>query len=762
MTRKPLFVPLKRSVVAVLLTGMAGWQLPAQAYTYAPWLSQIGISDTLEANAKWGKGQLIGIIDTGMDGGHSQFAPGQIAKASRCITASQIDCATRMADDHGHGTAVGSIAAGNTRSDGDYYYGIDRRVQLGDFIGVAPAANLIAMKTLGASGVGNYDDVAKGVKLAADAGAKVINLSLTYTPNVAAVTDAINYATAKGAYIVWAGGNAGGNFATSDTTGLTSNALKRLIFVGSVDAKGQVSSFSNRPQSGRVYDKWGASTTYANRWVMAPGEQILAPMIKSGSGAYGFWAGTSMAAPVTAGSLALLLNTWPILKTNGTAANLLLATADYSAANKGAVDTTVGAGQINLARAFAPYGFLRVTLANGSTMSVSKVTGSLITGGAFGDLSLISSSLSNYTSFDGYARNFKVNLSGLIQTPTRSAKLNPLPKYSYSAPTVMSYNGGEVSYALFPTNDRLRLLGDVFARPDLEASPYTGYSLFTSKEGVVMGMGYGDASTYPFAKALFNDPGLSIAMSDFDTGGIANIAQGGYNFSYGAPLSPALRWAASYAAVPAWTGDAGRTPYNTQVRMGASYQMSPALTAGLTFGSLSEQSGLLGSVYQPGSALSLGDNQTSVIGVSLAYQLAPQRSVLLNSEFGHTAPGAGGRGLIGDTSAIESRAFGVAYREGSLFTDNDQLLLSLKQPLRVTSGTASLMTAGVDADGRAVFEKTAVSLAPEGREIDLTLHYRLPVGKQDTLSFQAAYQRDALNITGNDQRQFGALWTKSF
>ena len=132
-----------------------------------------------------------------------------------------------------------------------------------------------------------------------------------------------------------------------------------------------------------------------------------------------------MAAPLVSGSLLLLQSAWPILKTNGTTADLLLGTATDLGV-KG-VDSTYGTGLVNLATAFQPVGALSVTLANGNSTPVSAISGSLLTSGALGNLMAIKERLANYMSFDSYQRNFTVNLSGLIQSRPTAASLNPLP-----------------------------------------------------------------------------------------------------------------------------------------------------------------------------------------------------------------------------------------------------------------------------------------------------------------------------------------------
>lgn len=68
-------------------------------------------------------------------------------------------------------------------------------------------------------------------------------------------------------------------------------------------------------------------------------------------------------------------------------------------------------GLVNLSATFAPVGTLSVTQANGKTVALSGVTGSMIAGGAFGNLAAVRTKLASTTALDTYARNFTVDLS---------------------------------------------------------------------------------------------------------------------------------------------------------------------------------------------------------------------------------------------------------------------------------------------------------------------------------------------------------------
>lgn len=303
---------LKQSSVTVLVAlACYAYADHAQAQTYAPWLRQIGITNAIESAANWGKGQVLGVVDTGINATHPQFASGQVSQVLSSCAAVSFKCSNAYADDNGHGTAVASIAAGNRTSQFSTITAGGYTTVAGNFIGVAPAANIVAEKVLNSAGSGYSTDVANGVKKAADAGAGVINVSITYG-NDANTVAAINYAAAKGAFIVWAGGNSAQNLLNNlNTSGLTQTAIQHLVFAGSVNSVNTASSFTNKPGAGSLVNTAGAKTSYTTRWIMAPGEAILAPQTMAGNNAYALWSGTSMAAPVISGSLMLLQNAWP-------------------------------------------------------------------------------------------------------------------------------------------------------------------------------------------------------------------------------------------------------------------------------------------------------------------------------------------------------------------------------------------------------------------------------------------------------------------
>ena len=159
-----------------------------------------------------GEGRIrVAVLDTGADCTHPDFtnqggtsvystAGGQLsAELSRGLIPTILpNPACSWQDDHGHGThTAGLIGAATNNS-----------------TGVASLGNgveLVIYKVLANSGSGPDSQIASAIMLAADAGAKVISLSLGGSGYSQSLQDAVNYAWARNALVVAAAGNANSN-----------------------------------------------------------------------------------------------------------------------------------------------------------------------------------------------------------------------------------------------------------------------------------------------------------------------------------------------------------------------------------------------------------------------------------------------------------------------------------------------------------------------------------------------------------------------
>jgi thermitase len=178
------------------------------------------------------------------------------------------------ADDYGHGTQVaGIIGATAANAKG--------------IAGVCPQCTLLSYKVLDSTGSGSDSAVASAIIAAADAGAKVINMSLGAYASSQTTQDAVNYAFGKGAVLV----GAAGNDATS--TPFYPAAYANVISVGGTDSTDLQTTTTN-------FGPWVK--------VVAPGQAVPVPTM---AGSYTLASGTSMAAPHVAGLAGLLFSAKP-------------------------------------------------------------------------------------------------------------------------------------------------------------------------------------------------------------------------------------------------------------------------------------------------------------------------------------------------------------------------------------------------------------------------------------------------------------------
>jgi len=721
----------------------------------AAWQAQISDTAAVQTKSNGGAGIVIGIVDTGVASTNSEIA-GRVLSTSSCAALS-FKCSNGVYDDNGHGTSVASIAAGKFSSTAPI-----------SMSGVAPNATILAEKVLNASGSGYDNDIANGITKAVNGGAQVINLSLTYLPT-STVINAVNYAASKNVVIVWAGGNSSAALNNgAKTNGLSATALQRIIFVGSVGATNTLSAFSNRPGTGSA-----GSNSYASMWIMGNGENIIAPGLMYGSTAYAYWTGTSMAAPEVAGAVALLEATWPVLIRNGTAPAVLFKTATDLGA-KG-TDSVYGNGLLNLNAAFQPIGALTVTTASGQSVAVSSLTSGMVTSGALGPLSQVRSLLSNYTTFDSYQRNFTSNLSGLISsastasvtTPTTTPTTVPTTtgKHLAGGGYVMTTGVRSVSFGqgVFGDSGANDVTDRMFGARDRGVTAV----MLVDGAGNVAAVSRGMNSTAAFAQAYWGPdaPAADQIGRLGVTTALLGLAQGGNASAVGANLGGRVRLAAGWSATDESTSSglaSNRTRSAAQAAVvGVNAQITRHWSLGATYSGLKETNGLLGSTYDGAGLLSFGGRHASrSVSVASAYDLGGGRSLLAEAAWVSTDGASLNGGLVRDVSAITARAWGVSFVQSDALRAGDQVSVSVKKPLRVTSGTASLAVTTVDSEGYASTGFTTVGLAPDGDETDLDLAYGAVVRGGLRLGGEVNFRFDAQNVRGQTDVAFrlsGAL-----
>ena len=244
------------------------------------WLEQFGFTSAWDSSQ--GEGVKVAVIDTGIDATHPSLR-GSVAGGTDVSGLGTSDGLTLVGTSNYHGTMVASILAGRGAFE-DENSGV---------IGTAPKAQLLSVSmAFGVPGLDTDSQIAEGIIWAVDNGATVINLSLTRNsvswPK--SWDEAFLYAFENDVVVVAAVGN------LADGTEQVSApaSIPGVIAVAGVDRELNPSALS--------------SVKGFTLGVTAPSEDLVAAYP---GGEYRLWSGTSAAAPIVSGLVAMIRSMYP-------------------------------------------------------------------------------------------------------------------------------------------------------------------------------------------------------------------------------------------------------------------------------------------------------------------------------------------------------------------------------------------------------------------------------------------------------------------
>ncbi len=642
-----------------------------------------------------GAGVTVGFLDTGIDLEHPLFT-GSVTE--EFLLGAEDEDGTEAS----HGTAVASVVAAD-------FLGLAPEFRQHGFRGVAPGADLkmfaiplssgarpyLPISLMGLASVDReYQDVVNALR---DGGVDVANMSFGFEGIIddyseadlrAALGNAIAAMAQADAeekiILVWAAGNDHDKDCTAGTDHCVQGAINAVspeILAGlparieelrghaiAAAAVGQDSDGDGYPDIASFSNRCGIAADWC---IAAPGVDVQIAIFGrirgvAGQRGVGSWSGTSFAAPMVAGGLAVMKQLF-----RGQLGSEELVARLYATASKEGPfsDAAVyGQGLMDLGAATSPVG--RAMLTAGRTVSAPgvdvRVTG-LVSGLALGDGLARALADQEIVAFDRLGAPFWFGMSGFLERD--------------AGPTL---------------TDHLRGL--------LSGSSETG---LRTGQGIIAGAHWhGGASPlvrrgrHPLQLGFLGAPAPA-------GGGHLSLAQGAMT------VSLALRGGFDATAL-ATPGTSGRAP----VRGLAMAYRLPGVPASVRVGWLAERRTLLGTAT--GGAFGRIATDAMFGGFETAFQAGPWR-LFANAEVGAAAPQVH-EGLMTRMSRLTTSAFTLAASRRT--RARGLLTVGLSQALRVEDGEATLsIPVGRTPPGEVVRASLPADLSPSGRQLEVSARW---------------------------------------
>jgi hypothetical protein len=683
-----------------------------------------------------GAGIKVGVVDSGLDIASDQFT-GRIDPASANVAGG-----STYDDESGHGTAVAFTIAGARNGAGTQGIAFDATI----IVARADTPGSCATTTGTDPGCKfNDSNIAKGIDLAVNNGARVINLSLGGDPPSSAVIQALNRATAKGVIIIVAAGNDGkdptkGPQPDPFGAGLVDSGAARglVIIAGSVGANNArapgsdaLSDFSDRAGSGPE----------AQFYLAAVGEDVRAPCNDT---QVCLWSGTSFATPQIAGAAALLAQAFPNL--TGAQIVQILLTSARDAGDPG-TDSTYGRGVLDLTKAFSPLGAtttaqgFKTSLTNSGTLSAPMGDARTGTAGAI--------------ILDGYNRAFALDLARQIN---RSGPQRTLAATLTSHQQYRSIDAGPTSIAvtLAPLRDG-PTSGTVYSSLNLSRADANQARAIAGT--VVQRLGSNASFAIGFAES---GQGLTARLSGQSAPAFLVAAEGTAGLGFDSRVLNAMvvhqqfgRWgvtAATESGDALYRGDGTAIPLLADRYRRSGYDKT-SLTVdrrvgalGLWLGAsrLAERDSLLGARFDP----ALGSPRATSYFIDAAARFDAGSGWSLGGSLRQGWTYADLRFGVDGGGMVRTGAFSTDVSKYGVFGKTDYAAFRIAQPLRVSTGGLSLnLPTDFDYSTMSVSQWTVqtLNLAPTGRELDVEATYSRPfwLGTVQTNLF---YRRDPGNF----------------
>ena len=776
-------------------------ELKEQYEGYYEYQSQWGLNmvnaSSAYARGATGAGITIGITDSGLDNSHIEISATRLS-ANSALSYSNYTPNTRQKR---HGTMVASVAAGK-----------QDKTDITPMHGVAFEADVLFVAIQLAEPDPDYDPVDIGdddgsgnvsgapdftgidnffsqlFEIYNDYDVDIVNNSYGYSGNINDYTEAqVRYAfpntiaemsqagtpDSEKTIYVWAAGNAGGyadqgvDYSSPELLPGMAHYIPEIqghsIAVVSLDENGQISDFSSRcgvaqdyciaAPGGRITAAYPTSTSDTGIYIGNTNDDNYNNCITDNS-CYAVTSGTSFAAPFVSGGLAVIADHF-----EGQLGSQEIVSRLFATANKKGVyaDKAIyGQGLMDLDAATEPVGQVSamMSLSLSGPMAPAIFSNIQLTSPSFGDA--IANGIGNHSVifFDALDAPFRRSLSSLV-SDYRNQIINMDGFRSIQNP---------ISHSVITNESEFEIGG--LSIENLSGELVTPYHLLNAKAEKNQFFSY-----YNYSNDSFLSHGLngSWAMGIFKDSQLRSERNLRTQFS-----NPWLNFSATGTTFGskfkgnnkfdiALAISSGRNKFNTNEIFNKRDSSTVALMEiqpkskmpSLQLGVMKENDASLG--LSGSGAFNGSNNQlTSFVGLSNSLDLAG--GVMFGSLYwGKSNNMSNELGMLRSVTRLHSSAFGIGFMKSSIVSNNDKLILTVDQPIRIESGKLQLNVPTYRTKEKNVlFNQMNFNLDPSGREIHTKAQY-LSSYKNIGLGLTLGYKADPYHIKFMDDYWYMSL-----
>ncbi len=688
------------------------------------------------ARGATGNGIQVAVVDTGVHDGHSDIDGNIVSFTNGSDTVNSDNDAS---DDEGHGSHVAGIIAAEKNNDGIH--------------GVAYNADIYAFKALDSSGSGTDTSLGNALGLIENIGAiDIINNSWGTNADCSSASacralgstvydnweDLSQLSTPK--ITVFAAGNDGESQPSAECQTMAYNSDINAVSVCVVAtshytgssynvADGALASFSNH---------CGKVSAYC---IAAPGDYLWS--LRHDSNGEKFGSGTSMAAPMVSGGLALIMQEFSSLTPSQVVSRLLTTANDSGEYSQ---TSYYGHGLMNLNAATAAIAKLQTI--NGSNLLDDPNTSyydladsSFLSSAAFANAinsSLNGKTLEVYDSFD--RANFKVKVSDFFGSGSYISKntiqnhlsrLEPKQKIQNSHKNHFGsfnyeFEGDYLKSSLFQTPENFIVLGYNQSTNNFENSIDPLSSFFNDSEfgnkylvnpyfyvgsGEDYFMSFNPNNSFgidTFTNQNSSDYGLSLNFSPFLLGSDHNIV-----------------------------GD-------LQVVLGTNYEENKFLN--------SVSSG----VFATGEM-----SNTNFTGLKYKKNISNEITFVGSGYTGYTYIDKAANSYIDSSSPIFTSSFTLGLAKSDFLKEKQNIGFFINQPQRVENGNINLrLPSSSNRDRIVTYSDLRVDLEPDARQLNLDLIFNKEITETSNLSANFTHIKNGDHSSASESQNFISLYYK--